>query len=138
MIGKVDEKTARAFNIKQDLYVSLIDFDVLSNLRKTKIDVKTLPKFPAAPRDLAIIVEESVKVGEILALIKEIGGEILEKVELFDLFKGKQIGENKKSLAFAMTYRSRERSLENEEVQAVHNKIAETIKKQFKAEIREG
>jgi phenylalanyl-tRNA synthetase beta chain len=138
LIGKVDEKAARAFDIKQDLYVALLDFDTLFNLRKSEINVETLPKFPAAPRDLAIIVEDSAKVGEILTLIRKIGGEILEKVELFDLFRGKQIGEGKKSLAFAMTYRSRERSLENEEIQAVHNKIAETIKKQFKAEIREG
>ncbi len=96
-----------------------------------------LPRFPAAPRDLAIVVDESVKVGDILARLKEAGGDLLESVELFDMYRSKQIGEGRKSLAFSLVYRSRERSLENEEVIEFQNKIIGHIKKYFNVEIRE-
>ena len=73
-----------------------------------------------------------------LDTIRELGGTWLERLDVFDLYRGKQIGENKKSLAFAMVYRSSERSLENDEVNGVQEKIADELKKRFNAEIREG
>ncbi len=63
---------------------------------------------------------------------------MLEKVELFDLYRGKQFGEGRKSLAFSLIYRSAERSLESGEVAELHNKIALALKENFKAEVREG
>jgi len=138
VIGEVNSNIARLFDVKQKLFVGLLDFEELLAHRKGEAIYRPLPKFPAAPRDLAVTVNEGVKVGEIIAAIRKNGGHLLEIVTLFDLFRGKQIGEGKKSLAFSMIYRSPERSLEAEEVQAVHNRIADNLKKEFGAEIREG
>ena len=137
-IGEVNEKNAKAFDIKQKLFLAVLDFEILLALRREEPEFAALPRFPAAPRDLAVVVDENVKVGEMLAVIRKNGNQILEKVELFDLFKGKQIGKGKKSLAFSMIYRSPDRSLESDEVQKTHNKIADVLKDQFGAEIREG
>ncbi len=86
---------------------------------------------------MAVVVDETVKVGSLLDEIKQTGGPLLEKVELFDLFTGKQVGEGKKSIAFSMIYRSREKSLESDEVNNIHNRIADNLNKKFKAQIRE-
>jgi phenylalanyl-tRNA synthetase beta chain len=77
-------------------------------------------------------------VGDILSEIRAAGGDLLETVELFDLYRGKQITAGKKSLAFSMTFRSDRRSLESKEVIGIQSKIAQHLKKRFNAEIREG
>jgi len=137
-IGEINNKIAKAFGIKQKSYAAVLDSEILLAMRREEPEFRSLPRFPAAPRDLAVVVDENVKVGEMLAVIRKNGDQILEKVELFDLFRGKQIGAGKKSLAFSMIYRLPDRSLENEEVQKTHSKIAEALKKQFGAEVREG
>ena len=70
--------------------------------------------------------------------IRSVAGELLETVELFDLYRGKQIASGKKSLAFSLTFRSQKRSLESQEVIVIQDKIASHLKERFKAEIREG
>jgi len=72
-----------------------------------------------------------------MAEIKNLAGPLLENVTLFDLFTGKQVGEGKKSIAFSMTYRSTERSLESEEVNKIHGKIVSGLTEKFNAQIRE-
>ncbi|UCD95693.1 MAG: hypothetical protein JSU69_09370 [Candidatus Zixiibacteriota bacterium] len=87
---------------------------------------------------MAVVVDDSIPVGDILSEIRNAAGDLLETVELFDLYRGEQIAAGKKSLAFSMTYRSYKRSLESEEVIEIQDKIASHLKERFKAEIREG
>lgn len=136
-IGEIKERMARLFDIKQTVLAGVIDFEKLIKERHPVEAFKDLPRFPAAPRDLAIVVDEDIQVGRIIKLIKEKAGPLLEKVELFDLFRGKQIGAGKKSLAFSMIYRSPDGSLESEDITAIHDKIADELKNNFNAEIRE-
>jgi len=135
--GQIEPKIAKAFDIKQPVFAAVLDFKILLDSQQLEPAYEALPRFPAAPRDLAIVVDESVKVGDILDRIREAGGERLESVGLFDLYHSKHIGEGKKSLAFSLIYRSRERSLENEEVVEYQDKIIEYLKKYFSIEIRE-
>ncbi len=140
-VGKAGEIAAdilRIFDIKQTGYVAVLDFEALLEYRKPAAEYEPLPKYPSAPRDVALIVDESVKVADLMQGIKTTGGKLLEKVVLFDLYRGKQIGDGKKSLAFALTFRSNERSLESKEVSDIYDKITDYLKNQFKAEIREG
>ena len=74
-------------------------------------------------RDLAFVVDEAMTVGEIEKVIKLAGGEILRDVKLFDVYRGPQVGENKKSVAFALTYRHDEKTLTDEDVNATQNEI---------------
>jgi phenylalanyl-tRNA synthetase beta chain len=136
--GQIESKTARFFGIKQAVYTAVLDFGKLLRNKLSEMTYQQVPRFPAAPRDLALIVDESINTGEILDEIKKVGGDLLEEVKIFDLYRAKQIGQGKKSLAFALLYRSSQKSLEGEEVIVVHNKIAEHIKQHFKADIREG
>jgi phenylalanyl-tRNA synthetase beta chain len=136
--GQIKQDMARLFDIKQTIFAAVLDFRELLQNQNKESSFKPLPRYPAASRDIAIVVDDSVKVGDVIDLMKKTGGTLLEKVELFDLYRGKQIGEGKKSLAFAFTYRSNERSLENAEVAELHNKIAQMLKEYFKSEVREG
>ncbi len=138
LAGQVKQEMARLFDVKQSIFAAVLDFEVLLRNRSNEPSYEPLPRYPAAPRDIAIVVDEAVKVGDIIELIKETGGPLLERVELFDLYRGKQIGEGRKSLAFAFTYRSNERSLESAEVAELHNKIGQMLKEHFKSEVREG
>ena len=137
-IGQVDPKIARKFEIKQPVITAVLDFSQVYDACNPIGAYVPLPKFPAAPRDLAVVVDDSVKVGDMLNTIREIGGALLEELSVFDLYKGKQVGEGKKSLAFAMVYRSVEHSLESEDVAELHNNIADELKRRFNAIIREG
>jgi len=136
--GLIEPEIARAFDIKQQVFAALLDFASLLEKHNDNINFKVLPRFPASPKDMAIVVDDSIKAGELISAIREVGGKLLEEVRIFDLYRGKQVPEGRKSLAFAMVYRSDKRSLENKEVIGLHNKIAEHLKKNFNAEIREG
>jgi len=136
-IGQIKQSILRQFDIKQNVLAAVLDFRTLLENIEPESTYQSLPRFPAAPRDMAVVVDETVKVGSLLDEIKQTGGPLLEKVELFDLFTGKQVGEGKKSIAFSMIYRSREKSLESDEVNNIHNRIADNLNKKFKAQIRE-
>ena len=98
---------------------------------------KPLPKYPAVTRDISLTVDEEVTVGAIEEVIFENGGAILEDVALFDVYRGVQVGEGKKSVAFALTYRDLEKTLTDEEVNAVHSKVLEALKERLGAVQRE-
>ncbi len=136
-VGMIKEEMAKRFDIKQNVFAAVLDFKTLMGEIEPEPVYQALPRFPAAPRDLAVIVDEAVEVGLLMAEIKNIAGPLLENVTLFDLFTGKQVGEGKKSIAFSMTYRSTERSLESEEVNKIHGKIVSGLTEKFNAQIRE-
>ncbi|PKK83298.1 MAG: phenylalanine--tRNA ligase subunit beta [candidate division Zixibacteria bacterium HGW-Zixibacteria-1] len=136
--GMIRPDIAKAFDIKQNVYTALFEFDKIMNLRGDISSFKPLPRYPASPKDMAMVVDDEIRMGDIMAEIRRAGGPLLEDVRLFDLYRGKQVPEGKKSLAFAMVYRSDKGNLENKEVIDLHNKIADHLKKCFNVEIREG
>lgn len=96
-----------------------------------------LPKYPATSRDIALVVDEEMTVGEIQKVIRKAGGKLLKKIELFDVYRGPQVGENKKSVAFALTYRHDDKTLTDEDVNAVHNKILTNLKEKLDVVLRD-
>jgi phenylalanyl-tRNA synthetase beta chain len=99
-----------------------------------------IEKFPAITRDIAMIVPENLSHEKILATIASANEPLLESVELFDVFGGKQeqnFGAGKKSLAYALTYRAKTRTLTNEEITVVHAKIRERLQRELGVELRE-
>ena len=78
-----------------------------------------------------------MEVGKIEDVIKEYAGNILESVKLFDVYRGKQVEEGKKSVAFALTYRDKDKTLTDEEVAKVHGKVLEALKEKLNAVLRE-
>jgi phenylalanyl-tRNA synthetase beta chain len=93
-------------------------------------------KFPGVERDLAIVVDEGVKAGEIYEAMKRAGGENVESIRLFDLYRGEQVPSGKKSLAYSIRYRSAEKTLTEEEVQDFQKSILASLKEKFGATLR--
>ena len=96
-----------------------------------------LPRFPAIERDLAVVVEEHVAAGALLATIKEAGRDILERSRPFDEYRGAQVPDGHKSVAFALTFRSPERTLTDAEVDIVMGEIKLALEKKHSARFRE-
>ena len=98
--------------------------------------VKPLPKFPAAHRDLAVVVKKDVAVGEMIDVIKRAVNNILEDVELFDVYEGEQVAANCKSVAFNITFRKTDNTLTQEEINDAFDKILSKLESTFDAKLR--
>jgi phenylalanyl-tRNA synthetase beta chain len=96
-----------------------------------------LPRFPSVERDLAVVVEDTVAAGALLAAIKESAGDLLEHVHAFDEYRGVQVAEGHKSIAFTLTFRSPERTLTDAEVDRVMTEIKLGLEKRHRARFRE-
>jgi phenylalanyl-tRNA synthetase beta chain len=136
-IGRFKDQVLGRFDIKQPVCGLEVALEPLKAARAPLTQFRPLPQFPAVHRDLAVVVDEGVPAGNIIAAIHEAAGDLARSVEIFDLYTGKQIAAGKKSLAFAVTYRSDERSLESEEVDKRQEKVVAKLKQDFNAEIRD-
>jgi len=137
IIGELHPDVLENYEIDKKVYIAEMDLDLLFKHSSRTIKFSPLPKFPATERDLALIVKDDVPAGHIIETIKEIGGQLLEKVELFDIYKGDQIPEGCKSIAFSLTFRDMKKTLTDTEVNNLHEKIKSRLAKKFKGDLRE-
>ena len=121
---------------KDDVYVMEIDLDKLLDKKVGKMKYKELSKYPSVKKDLAVVVDQKITSNEIALLIKKAAGSGLSKIDVFDVYTGKGIEENKKSIAYSLTFEKNDRTLTDEEVNAALNKIIETLEKKLGAELR--
>ncbi|MGH8100558.1 MAG: hypothetical protein ACREIW_04625, partial [Chthoniobacterales bacterium] len=128
--------TARA-SAPGAVFVAELHADLLLNTRALTTRFREIERFPAITRDIAMIVPENISHEEIERVIHSVLEPLLDRVELFDLFAGSEIGRARKSLAYSLTYRDRNRTLTNEEVTAAHAKIRERLQRELGAELRE-
>ena len=118
--------------------VVAFEIDVEPLLAAARVQrAQPLPRYPAVDRDLAVVVDETVSSGAILQAIKESGGELLENVRAFDEYRGSQVPEGQKSVAFALTFRSPERTLTDAEVDRAMQEIRLGLEKRHRARFRE-
>ncbi|QAT43299.1 phenylalanine--tRNA ligase subunit beta [Aminipila luticellarii] len=137
IMGEVHPDVTEKYGIAARCYVCELFFDNVLSKSDREVVYKPLPKYPSTSRDIALLVDEAVPVGKIREIIKANGGKILEKVELFDVYRGKQVAEGKKSAAFNLTYRSEEMTLTDDDVAKVHNKVLEALKNELDAVLRD-
>lgn len=136
-IGVVKPELAKRFEIKQPVFIMQLTLEPLYKLSRELTSFAPLPVYPAATRDLAVVVGESIRADELVAAIRAEAGDLAESVEVFDVYSGKQIGEGLKSIAIAMVLRTSDRSLSNVEVDQLQDRIVTRLKQNFKAEIRD-
>ena len=98
---------------------------------------RPLPKFPAVIRDLAIVVDVEITAAALSTAIVEAGGEILETIRLFDVYQGPQVPSGKKSLAYNLVFRSFTRTLKEDDVQPIMQRIRNALQEEFQAVLRE-
>lgn len=126
------------FRLKHDLkdtYVFEISLDKLFK-HVNNIKYETTSKYPSIERDLAIVIDEKVSADEVLKVVKMVAKKYLVSINIFDLYKDKTLGENKKSLAFKMVFVDKEKTLDSKDVDKVINSILNRLDYYFKAELR--
>lgn len=134
----LDKNTLKTFEIEQEVYVAIMNWQILKDLISlSKTKFKQLSKFPQVNRDLAIVVDESLKFEDLKRTISNLNNNILKSIELFDIFRDEnKIGDNKKSYALSFTLQDEYKTLTDKEIDNFINKIIETIEKEFNATIR--
>ena len=121
---------------KEAVYVFEIDLDKLLSKKVGKMKYKEVSKFPSVKKDLAVVVDRDVTSEEVATLIKKAAGSNLSKIDVFDVYTGKGIEENKKSIAYSLTFERMDRTLTDEEINNSLAKIIEMLEKKIGAELR--
>ena len=99
-------------------------------------ELKPLPRYPSVARDLALVMDETVAVGPLMAAMRRAGGCLLEDIEMFDVYRGAQAGQGKKSVAFSLVFRAPDRTLTEPEIVKAMDKVQRSCAEQYGAVIR--
>lgn len=137
-LGQVAPKLAAAAGLERPAWAAVLDFTAIADAVPSRRRFQPLPKYPAVKRDLAILVDRRVLHGEVEETIRRSGGRLLESVKLFDVFEGEQLGSGKKSLAYALEFRSPDRTLQDREVDEAVQSIARALGSAMGATLRGG
>ena len=135
ILGELHPETLENYGIGVKAYAAKVNVTELLDIANAVKTYKPLPKFPAAVRDLAIVCDENLPVAELEKAIKRAVGSTLESVTLFDVYKGKQIAEGKKSVAYSIAMRSHEGTLTDEQSDAAVKRVLKELEK-LGAELR--
>ena len=136
VFGQIHPQAAKNFGVDAELYCAELSFDELLLACGPDPEYAPLPKFPAVTRDIAVVCDEAVTVGALEAAIRRGAKGLLKDAALFDIYRGKNIGEGKKSVAFNLTLRADDRSLTGEEADEDVKSILEALEKDCGAVLR--
>ncbi len=135
--GSVSKPQLGKFSIKQPVYFISFDWEtIMSFNKKTEIKFEPVSKFPQVQRDLSILIDKKVPYREIEELVKSLHIKRLQNIQLFDVFENEKLGESKKSFAINFTFLDKEKTMTDEEIEAVMNKIIYSIENKLNAVIR--
>ncbi len=135
-ICEVDPSISENFDIDGRVDYFDLDLDALKTLPRAEKFFSEIASFPYVERDAAFLVDESLPLADILSVVEQEGGPLLESVEVFDQFRGKGMADGEKSLAVRLRYRSKEKTLTDEEVNEAHRAITDLVCKKVNATIR--
>ncbi len=135
--GQLLPPLAKRYDLRDAVLLAELNLDVLLARRNTSKSFKPLPSQPAIRRDVAMLVPEATTHDAVLQIVKQAKPGNLESVELFDVFRGKNVPEGQKSVAYAFIYRNAERSLTDAEVNTAHDKLVGSFKERLHASVRE-
>ena len=134
-VGQVHPVTAKTYKVNET-YAFELNVDAIFDLPKVKDGYEVVSRFPAVARDLAILVDRDVPAADLRAAIVAAGGALLHDVELFDVYTGENVADDKKSLAYALTFVDVEKTLVDEDINAAVERITAALAEKFNAEIR--
>ena len=122
---------------KEDVYVAEINLNSLLDIKTGKLKYKEFSKFPGISKDLAFILPKNVNSEDLISTIKQSGGKLLRNVDVFDYYEGEKIDSNKKSIAYNLYFESFEKTLSDEEINPLFDKIIESVVKKHNAILRD-
>jgi phenylalanyl-tRNA synthetase beta chain len=135
--GKIKTDIAARFDIDSDVYGYEFSVDVIKNKINQNQLFEIFSRYPFVEKDLAFVVDAEVAAADIEQLIYQSGKPLVRQVSVFDLYKGKQLGDSRKSIAFRIRFQSSERTLNEKEVSKIFNKIISDAERKLKAKLRE-
>jgi phenylalanyl-tRNA synthetase beta chain len=135
-LGQLHPVHAKRHDLRDDVLLAELNLDLLLARRNPAKSLKSLPQFPSIRRDVAMLVPETTTHESVLQTVKQTKPANLENVELFDVFRGKNVPEGQKSLAYAFTYRAPEKTLTDAEVNAAHEKVITQLEQNLGATVR--
>ena len=136
VFGEIHPDVAKNYGFDTQVYVAELDFNTLFELSDFDKSYKQLPKYPASARDFAFICDDELEVGKIEKVMKKAGGKTVEDVSVFDVYKGEQVGEGKKSVALKVIMRSADHTLTDEEADKTVKKILTLLERELGLTLR--
>jgi len=136
LMGEIHPDVRGNYEIDERTYLAEIDIHKILENKTEEKTYKEIAKYPSVTRDISIVVDEDILVGDIIEEVEAMSIDNLEKIEMFDIYRGKNIENGKKSLAYTMVFRSSDKTLLEEEVNGKYDKILERLKKLFNAKLR--
>lgn len=134
--GRLHPRIASLYKFRQPVFVAEVEFGSLLESEPQTVNYRPLPRFPGASRDISALLPDEFSWGDIEAAIGALGIAELVSVTLFDMYKGKEMAEGVRSLAFRVSYRSDERTLTDEEVAERHERVRALMRDEFRAQMR--
>ena len=134
--GEVHPRVLANYNMDLPCYVLEMDLNLLFEEADLERKYTEIPKYPSVTRDIAVLVDDSVLAQDLENIFIKQGGTLLESYKLFDVYKGSQLPEGKKSIAYNLVYRNKEKTLTDKEVEKVHDKIVRTLEHVLGASLR--
>ena len=135
-IGALHPEIEKKWDLQRRVFVADLSLDLLLQFANPQIEANALSRYQAIYRDLALLVAKQTSAKEVEQAIQQQGGELLESAKLFDVYTGAQVKEGFKSLAFALTYRAKDRTLTDQEVVDCHKEILKAVSMQFDSSLR--
>ncbi|MFD1039577.1 phenylalanine--tRNA ligase subunit beta [Virgibacillus byunsanensis] len=134
-IGQLHPTEQKNMDLKET-YVFDINMEKVFAAFSNVPDYNQIPKYPSIARDIAFILDEEVKAGEVKATIEEIGAPLVKEVQIFDVYQGENVPDGKKSIAYSLLYQDPEKTLKDDEVEESYQAIVDTVNKTFSAYVR--
>ena len=138
-VGELDTAIQEKLSIQEPVHIAELHFErLLSDHKKSKLNIKELSKFPSSRRDLALVIDENIRFEEILAIIRKAKSKILKNVSLFDIYRSKEhLGANKKSYAVRFIFEDESKTLKDKDIDKVMSHLGKTFEKELSATIRQ-
>lgn len=136
ILGEVHPLVTENFDLTERAYLADLDYNILIQLAKEDKKYVAVPKFPAIERDIAVLVKDEITSYQIERVVKETASGLLESVKMFDIYKGKQIEAGYKSVAYELVFRADDRTLVDEEVNKIFNKVLKALETELGAQLR--
>ena len=135
-LGEVHPEVLMNYDISKRIYLAEVNITKIVKYSRVNKKYVEVPKFPAVERDIAVLVDEKVEVGQIEKIIVKKAKKLLEKVKLFDIYRDEKLGEDKKSVAYSLIFRDKKKSLSDEEINPIMEEIITELDKKLNAKLR--
>jgi phenylalanyl-tRNA synthetase beta chain len=137
VMGELHPLVKEQYDLKPHAFLAAeLDLELILSSTSSTVAIKSVKTFPPVLEDLAIVVDDATTAEKVEQVIRKAAGELLEDLTLFDVYRGEQIGVEQKSLAFALTYQAADRTLTDEEIAKIRQKVILALEKELGAQLR--